>query len=284
MPTMTQTPTTLDLRAFMQSQKNAGATAAAALRNLKTTHATIPAIRMSMFTALAGTSADAQNRPEFVNYTMADVALAATEVFALTPLGLAVALKAAEYSVSDVALGVKFAFPNMAAVDVGRVLLDAQAFPQLTSGDMGSALIYAGFDQADSSAAVGQLYSVKVTFNVQANQAWQNTGITVKAGDRVSITYQGGVWTANPYTGMVDANGNPGYIAKPGYTMQGAYEGALIGQVSGNVFLVGDNGTVPQGVAGPLLLCINDDLNDQYGCGLADNSGSVTMQITEQAG
>jgi len=57
--------------------------------------------------------------------------------------------------------------------------------------------------------------------------------------------------------------------------------GALVGRVgSGPVFLVGDSAKTPSGQSGRLYLCINDDLNHLYGAGLADNSGSITVQIS----
>lgn len=117
---------------------------------------------------------------------------------------------------------------------------------------------------------------------VQANQSWHATGVCVSAATPVTVTWLCGLWTANPATGMVDANGNSNYIAKPKYTMPGQAEGALIGRIgtSGVAFLVGDGPTVvPAGQSGELYLCINDDLTAFYGAGLADNTGSVSVQI-----
>jgi len=72
-----------------------------------------------------------------------------------------------------------------------------------------------------------------------------------------------------------------GYIAKPGYTLPGANEGALCGKVgeSGEVFLIGKEAQVPAGLSGNLFLCINDDLNGKYGPGFSDNEGSVTVAV-----
>lgn len=127
--------------------------------------------------------------------------------------------------------------------------------------------------------------SINVT--VQANVKWQDSGYIVESGgaSSVSIVYQSGQWTANPSTGFVDANGNPSLIAKPGYTLPGANEGALCGRIgeSGEVFLIGDNGQVPANLIGTLYLCINDDLNGEYGPGFSDNQGSITVQISENS-
>lgn len=116
---------------------------------------------------------------------------------------------------------------------------------------------------------------------VQANVKWQNCGITIGEGDTVTVKYTGGKWTANPATGFVEANGNSTLKAKQGYTLPGASEGALCGKVgeSGDVFLLGNVGKVPSGSSGKLFLCINDDLNGEYGQGFSDNEGSVTISI-----
>lgn len=121
---------------------------------------------------------------------------------------------------------------------------------------------------------------------VQSTQPWQSTGVTVAAGQPVTITYLDGLWTSNPNDNngqLFDANGNPAYVAnQPGYTMLGQNEGSLIGQVGSNpVFYVGDGPTTtPAGQTGLLQLCINDDLQGRYGPGLKDNQGSVTVFIS----
>jgi hypothetical protein len=119
---------------------------------------------------------------------------------------------------------------------------------------------------------------------IQANIKWQNTGVTVSPGTPVNIAYQSGLWTANPngFGGQLyNAAGGPTFIAaKPGYTMPGENEGALIGKVGNDVFFVGMGATVPYNLKGPLQLCINDDLNGIYGAGFTDNIGSVSVKIT----
>jgi hypothetical protein len=120
---------------------------------------------------------------------------------------------------------------------------------------------------------------------VASNVAWQDTGITITSQTpAVTINYLSGLWTANPHDNggkLYDANGNPQFIeAKPGYTMPGKDEGALIGMVGTTTFLVGNNIQVPTGLTGKLLLCINDDLNGTYGSGLRDNIGSITVGIS----
>ncbi|MES2817567.1 MAG: GMC family oxidoreductase [Pseudomonadota bacterium] len=122
---------------------------------------------------------------------------------------------------------------------------------------------------------------LSATVQVQANQAWQGTGVQVNGRSWRLALYRSGQWTANPANGLVDAQGHVGLPAKPGYTLPGANEGALIGRIGGNgtPFLIGDRGQLPQGQAGELQLCINDDLLGRYGQGLSDNQGSLSIQI-----
>ena len=116
---------------------------------------------------------------------------------------------------------------------------------------------------------------------VQSNQAWQDSGITLQPANTASVRYTGGLWTANPATGMVNADGNDSFVAKPGYTLPGAFEGLLCGKIgeSGAPFPIGNNATIPSGQSGNLFLCINDDLNGEYGPGLTDNVGAVNVII-----
>ncbi|MGZ3873633.1 MAG: hypothetical protein ACXVJD_11985 [Mucilaginibacter sp.] len=136
------------------------------------------------------------------------------------------------------------------------------------------------------SASVAMPALLNVTpVTVQADIKWQNTGVLVTPGSPVTITYQSGLWTSNPHDNggqLYNAAGNPTFIpAKPGYTMPGQDEGALIGRIGTTIFLVGLNATSPAiTAAAPLELCINDDLNGIYGAGFADNKGSITVQIT----
>jgi hypothetical protein len=123
-----------------------------------------------------------------------------------------------------------------------------------------------------------------IKLTIDATQLWVDTGLTLDGAQTVSITAQG-LWTANPANGLVDANGHSGLIAKPGYNLEGAFEGLLVGQVSPTgsapvVFRVGTQGSVPPGLAGELTLSINDDMFGQYGVGFKDNQGSVEVSIT----
>lgn len=125
------------------------------------------------------------------------------------------------------------------------------------------------------------------SFSVQANQTWQSTGVSVPAGVIVTISYQSGAWTADPQTNggaLYEANGCPNVIVpanETSYPITGVRMGALVGRLDGGTpFLIGDRlYTILSGSGGTLELCINDDLTGQYGAGLTDNSGSVTVDI-----
>jgi len=129
-----------------------------------------------------------------------------------------------------------------------------------------------------------QLVEEKV-IQVNSNQAWQDTGVTVQSGSPVAISYKSGQWTADPNTNdgnLYDANGNPNIIVtQSGYPIQNANMGALIGKVSTNPpFLIGNGPAVtPAGQSGSLQLCINDDLHMKHGAGLTDNIGSLQVSI-----
>jgi hypothetical protein len=170
-------------------------------------------------------------------------------------------------------------FPQLPAYGVAEAVL--AGLPNTSAADMLSALTACGFQLADAQGAVNILYPTQVA--IQSTQPWQETGVTL-TGTQATTIACAGTWTADPATGMYGAEGNPLYIAKPGYTLPGSPEGAMIGQVGANPpFLVGSSAAAPTGQAGMLSLCINDDLDHRYGAGLADNSGSITATITTQA-
>ncbi len=120
-----------------------------------------------------------------------------------------------------------------------------------------------------------------VTMQVQSNVAWQGTGVQVNGLVPRLVRYVSGLWCASPQGGNVDGNGGSRHIDYSSYALPGAAEGALIGRVGdgGKPFLVGDLGQVPGDQQGELQLCINDDLTGQYGSGLKDNTGALTVRV-----
>lgn len=129
------------------------------------------------------------------------------------------------------------------------------------------------------------LQLVETVAQVDSTQPWQNTGVTVQPGNQVTVSYKSGQWTADPASNggnLYGANGCPGVIVtQSGYPVQNVNMGALIGKVGTNApFLIGDGPVLtPAGQSGALQLCINDDLNAQYGAGLADNIGILQVRI-----
>lgn len=127
-------------------------------------------------------------------------------------------------------------------------------------------------------------FAVPPLVSILANKKWQTTGVKLEAGTQAHISYVGGLWTANPNDnggGLYNANGNPTYInATEGCTMPNKNEGVLIGKVGDTIFFVGMGATTPPGATGTLALCINDDLNGQYGEGFSDNEGFLNVQIS----
>lgn len=121
-----------------------------------------------------------------------------------------------------------------------------------------------------------------VDFNVASTQPWQNTGYVIE-GETYNIKYIGGLWTANPEINNGNLYGPTGsgiIASQPDYPLVGANEGALIGRIGDNEpFLIGNDATTLAGQTGPLCLCINDDLKGQYGKGLTDNEGQISVAI-----
>ena len=122
------------------------------------------------------------------------------------------------------------------------------------------------------------------TFVVESKKVWPSTGYSVPAGSKIVVTWLSGEWSANPAWGiLVNGNGNPGYPnAKPGYALPGAPEGALVGKIGNQAFLIGNTGVVPANLAGMLFLAINDDVNGIYGPGYTDNIGALKVMIFKE--
>jgi hypothetical protein len=127
-------------------------------------------------------------------------------------------------------------------------------------------------------------------FTVFANQAWQDTGITVNPGNVLTIQYVSGLWRWTGDRADYDGNGDP--VANGRYLdicttnydcpITDAPLDALIGKIgpSGTPFLIG-NGitfTVPNdaGSNQRLYLVGNDSFS-----GLYDNVGSIAVSITK---
>ncbi len=150
--------------------------------------------------------------------------------------------------------------------------------------------INGGIDGFAVLNSTGDFDQVSNSVEVQANQAWQSTGISIVKDNpqNYKATYKSGAWTADPSTNngqLYNANGCPNLLvpaAQTSYPIVGISMGVLVGKVgkNGTPFEIGDNTlVVPGSEEGELYLCINDDLTGQYGAGLSDNSGSLTVDV-----
>jgi hypothetical protein len=152
--------------------------------------------------------------------------------------------------------------------DVARVYLNPQA-------------ARVAFNAPAAAAAVGTSGTASATMQpgevrVQANDAWTDTGIQVKKGDRVSfrasgeITYgQSGGQTAGP-------DGNSA-TRQPNYPVPVMPAGGLIGRVGNTApFPIGSNSQpIVMPADGRLMLGVNDNE-------LGDNSGFFSVVVTRQ--
>jgi len=184
-------------------------------------------------------------------------------------------------TVTSVQTGINYAVPGNSMPNNGYTALFITVNVGINTA-VGPRSVFVTNPGQPITTAMPALFVVAPT-TVQSTIAWQNTGVMVSAGTPVSIAYVSGLWTANPEDNngqLYNANGNPQFLpAKPGYTMPGQNEGALVGRVGTTVFLVGMGATVPSGLSGELQLCINDDLNGIYGAGLTDNIGSIIVSV-----
>lgn len=122
-----------------------------------------------------------------------------------------------------------------------------------------------------------------MSFTVHANQPWQATGMTVPGDAELKIHALDDRWIFNPnYIDPCTADGIADLPAKDHYPSPGDPEGALIGRLGDQVFVVGMDldllNTGPQGEQ-ELFLAINDDFEQYYGSGLLDNDEVIRVEI-----
>ncbi len=117
---------------------------------------------------------------------------------------------------------------------------------------------------------------------VKAVKPWVATQVAIRPGQTILIRVARGQWTANPNTGYYDGEGIA-IAAKDGYALAGVAEGSLIVKIgtSGQPTFAGNykkiNGNVEQG---EIYLTINDDLENRYGRGFADNRGELVIELS----
>ncbi|WP_436858387.1 hypothetical protein [Citrobacter tructae] len=164
------------------------------------------------------------------------------------------------------------------AAELVAVLLDGEVYPLASKDEIREALGRCGYSSRDVDMAIRLNFAV--TFVVQANRPWQDTGITLEANEKAVIQYLSGWWFISPQLPRCDGNGGPRRISYPDYALPGYPEGGLVGRVNNQAFWVGNQCETPAGLTGKLALCPNDDLPGSYGVGLADNIGSLTVKIS----
>lgn len=129
---------------------------------------------------------------------------------------------------------------------------------------------------ASSAVATSGVASERGAVQVRANQAWTDTGITVKKGDRVSFQTTGQISFGQSPSQSAGPDGNAD-VKNPAYPVPVAGAGALIGKVGNSAaFPIGSNtAPITMPADGRLMLGINDDV-------LNDNSGAFSVVVKKQ--
>jgi hypothetical protein len=152
---------------------------------------------------------------------------------------------------------------ELSSTEVARVVLSRpETVATATSGQSGVAAPAGG-----------------TTITVNGNQPWTPTGITVRKGDRLSLSS----------TGEVQLSADTNDVATPDGARSGRYAararmprtiaGALIGRIgpNGQPFGIGTQTLIPAPGAGQLFLGVNDDV-------FTDNQGSFQVTIANLGG
>jgi hypothetical protein len=119
------------------------------------------------------------------------------------------------------------------------------------------------------------LPSEAILFEVQANQGWQDTGLTVKAEQQFHIAYVAG--RALDQDTVIEDGAGWNYVcgrASCCEPLPTARRGALIGRIDDEIFFVGNGGVFTAPADGHLWLRMNDC--DE---GLYDNSGALQIGV-----
>jgi hypothetical protein len=129
------------------------------------------------------------------------------------------------------------------------------------------------FHYNGSTSATASTASTGPTVFVDATKAWTDTGITVRAGDRVSFSTSDKIHISAPTE--VGPQGDPLVRGRRGYAVQNVGPGTLVGRVgTGRAFLIGNNtNPIIMPANGRLSLGVNDD-------NFKDNSGGFNVVVT----
>jgi hypothetical protein len=196
----------------------------------------------------------------------------------ISPLDTAAILCDLGYAMADVALALRQACPALAALDTGTILLDPHIYPATSRTDLLAALDGAGYDVLATAVAATILFPLVVT--VHARGGWQSAGTVVDARHMTTIACQSGDWSVDAAAGGCDGGGYAALIAGARSPLPGAPKGALVGRVGAYTFLVGSVTTVPDGLSGPLELCINNDVEASHNAGPVGHGGRLLVRVS----
>jgi hypothetical protein len=149
--------------------------------------------------------------------------------------------------------------------DIARIYLNPQAAR--------SAFNYTGAPAAVGTAGSGTLEPGAV--RVEANQAWTDSGITVKVGDLVAFRATGQITFGRSEGQSAGADGKSGALS-PSYPVAAMPVGGLIGKVGNSApFPIGSNTSpIRMPANGRLMLGINDNE-------VGDNGGFFSVVVTK---
>ena len=127
--------------------------------------------------------------------------------------------------------------------------------------------------RVDGGQAVGTSGQFGQEIRVESRQRWTDSGIDVRAGDLLMIEAAGTIRMATEGDDVATPGGAYSGRRAPQAPMPRQVAGALIGQINGRVFLIGNRRQVEAPSTGRLYLGVNDDH-------LEDNTGDYQVRVT----
>jgi hypothetical protein len=124
------------------------------------------------------------------------------------------------------------------------------------------------------STGIPNTPAVPGAITVLANQAWTQTGIVLKKGQRFTLSSSGEVQLSDDVNDVANVNGSKNGRTVAGGPLPGGPAGALVGRIGprGTPFAIGSAPFILAPQAGVLYLGVNDD---QFG----DNRGNYQVVI-----
>ncbi len=154
------------------------------------------------------------------------------------------------------------------------VTMDAGTAGATRSGTISVGDEATGFGGAPSTTLTASVAGAPPMYSM-----WQDTGVTVAAGDTLTISSNGSAWTHEGQP--IGADGQPGTtVLGPNTPLSGAPLMALIGRLgpTGTPFLVGSNYQATSVASGALYLAPNDNWYTLW-----DNGGTLAVSISTGA-